>query len=108
MALFRIPFENIPQRFTISLGGTSYVLVNRWNQSEQGGGWFIDILDEDEKPLLMNLPLVSGTDLFQQHEHLGLPGRLIVFTDGDPTGIPSLQSLGEESNVWLVTDDEPV
>lgn len=108
MALFRIPFANVPQRFTIDLGGTPYVLVNRWNPTEPGGGWFIDILDGDENPLLMNLPLVPGIDLFGQHGYLGLPGRLIVFTDGDAGALPTLDNLGEEANVWLDTGDESV
>lgn len=104
MALFQIPFANIPQKFSIELGGTLYYLVNRWNPMEEGG-WFIDIYDADELPLIMNLPLVTGTDLFQQFAHLDLPGSLIVFTDGDDSALPTLENLGSESNVWLVTPE---
>lgn len=107
MALFRIPFNIVPQRFKIELGGNEYILVNRWNPAALGG-WFIDIYDSEETPLLMNLALVTGADLFEQHAHLGFPGQLIVFTDGDSTALPTLQSLGEDSNVWLVTEDAAV
>lgn len=103
MALFQIPFSNIPQRFSIELGGVLYNLVNRWNPMEEGG-WLIDIFDADEQPLVMNLPLVTGADLFGQHKHLGLPGELIVYTDGEESALPTLENLGTESNAWLVTE----
>lgn len=103
MATFKIPFASIPQKFTIELGGITYTLINRWNPMDEGG-WLIDILDADENPILMCLPLVTGTDLFQQHKHLGLPGMLIVFTDGDDGALPTLENLGSESNAWLVIE----
>ena len=108
MALFQIPFAPLPQKFSIELGGVPYYLTNRWNPSPEGGGWFIDINDADDVPLLMNLPLVTGADLFEQFEHLGLPGSLIVFTDGNESAVPTLDNLGAESNVWLVTEDAAV
>lgn len=101
MALFKIPFSSIPQRFSIDLVGVTYTLVNRWNPI--AGCWYVDIYDADEVPILMNLPLVTGVDLFEQFAHLGLPGSLIVYTDGDEGKIPTLDNLGTESNVWLVT-----
>jgi len=104
MALFQIPFSNIPQRFSIELNGTLYHLVNRWNPMNEGG-WFIDVYDADEQPLIMNLPLVTGADLFGQHEYLGMPGALIVYTDGEESAEPTLENLGTESNVWLVTEE---
>lgn len=101
MSLFKIPFLSVPQRFSIELGGALYYLVNRWN-SQDGGGWFIDVYDAGELPLIMNLPLVTGTDLFKQFAHLSLPGQLIVYTDGKEGALPTLENLGSESNVWLV------
>lgn len=102
MALFKMPLLSVPQRFSIELGGVLYYVANRWNNMD-GGGWFLDLYDADEKPLVMNLPLVTGTDLFKQFAHLSLPGELIVFTDGQEGALPTLENLGEESNVWLVT-----
>jgi hypothetical protein len=102
MALFKIPFQPIPQRFSIELAGVAYMLVNRWNTAD-GGGWAVDIYDAEERPILMNLPLVPGADLFDQFRHLGLPGSLIVYTDGDENAMPTLENLGTDSNVWLVT-----
>jgi hypothetical protein len=102
MALFQIPFANIPQKFSIDLGGTTYFLVNRWNPVEEGG-WFVDILDSGEMPLAMNVPLVTGADLFSQHKHLGLPGSLIVYNEGEEGSLPTLENLGSDSNVWLAT-----
>jgi len=103
MATFKIPFANVPQLFSIELGGVSYRVANRWNPAAEGG-WFLDIYDSEERPVLMNLPLVTGTDLFSQHKHLGLPGALIVYTDGDEGSLPTLETLGGDSNVWLVIE----
>lgn len=103
MALFRIPFANIPQRFAIELTGTTYTLENRWNGMNEGGCWEIDVYDENESPIVMGIPLVTGSDLFEQFEYLGLPSPVIVFTDGDETAIPTLDNLGGDANVWLVT-----
>jgi hypothetical protein len=102
MALFQIPFANIPQKFSIELAGTTYFFVNRWNPAHEGG-WFLDIYDSEEKPMLMNLALVTGSDLFSQHKHLGFPGTLVVYTEGDEGVLPTLENLGTDSNVWLIT-----
>lgn len=101
--LFKIPFANVPQRFEIELNGTPYIVVNRWNDSAEGG-WFIDIYDANDVPLVMNIPLVAGENLIGQVAYIGLEGVLGVVTDGDDNAEATLDNLGGESNVYYLVN----
>ncbi len=101
--LFKIPLDNVPQRFAIELAGRSLVIVSQWN--DEMPAWTVDIIDGDtEEPLIMCLPLVSGADLLAQHEYIGIPGQLIVYTDGDELSPPTLSNLGQEANLYYLVD----
>ena len=50
--VFKIPLANIPQRFEIELGGTTYIVENRYNPVKHGG-WFLNFFDANGVPLLM-------------------------------------------------------
>jgi hypothetical protein len=50
------------------------------------------------------MPLVTGIDLLRQYRYLGIPGSMIVYTDGDPDAPPTLENLGNESNLYYVVD----
>lgn len=101
--LFKIPLDNTPQRFAIELAGQSLVIVSQWN--DEMPAWTIDIIDgATEQPLIMCLPLVSGVDLLAQHEYIGIPGQLIVYTDGDEFAPPTLENLGQEANLYYLVD----
>lgn len=101
--VFKIPLTNVPQRFSIDLAGKSLIIISQWN--EEMLAWVLDILDGDtEEPLVCCLPLISGADLLEQHEYLGIPGQLIVYTDGDETAPPTLENLGIEANLYYVVD----
>lgn len=98
---FVIPLTNVPQRFAIELSGVAYVIVCRWNGELPA--WTIDVLDEaTSAPLILNLPLVSGVDLLEQFGHIGIPGKLLVYTDGDEFAPPNLENLGHEANLYYV------
>lgn len=102
--VFRIPLENLPQRFDIELAGRAFTFVSRWN--EELSSWTICIIDGlTEKLLVSCLPLVTGTDLLQQFRHLGIEGSFVVYTDGDEFATPTLESLGKESNLYYVVDN---
>lgn len=103
MPVFKIPLTNAPQRFNITLAGRDLILVNRWNQSEEGG-WFIDIFDGvTNEPLITNIPLVVGVDLLGQYEYVELGGSLTVYTDSDENAVPTYTNLGTESNLYFTT-----
>lgn len=101
--VFRLPLVPVPQRFTIKLAGRSYLVVCRWNGEEPA--WNLDLFDADtDAPLILNLPLVTGADLFSQHRHLEIGGSLVVVTDGAPNIPPTLTNLGAEGNVYFVSE----
>lgn len=103
--VFIIPLTNIPQRFTIELSGKAYVVVCKWNGEMPA--WTLDISDEvTNQPLIVNLPLVTGTDLLEQFPHIGIPGELYTTTDGDEYAPPTLENLGQEAHLYyLVSAD---
>lgn len=101
--LFIIPLVNVPQRFTIELSGVGYVIVSKWNGEMPA--WTIDIIvDATNTPLIVNLPLVSGANLLGQFGHLGIPGKLLVYTDGDEFSPPTLDNLGQAANLYYLVD----
>lgn len=101
--LFKIPLINIPQRFAIELAGRSLIVVSQWN--DEAPAWMVSFYDEaTNEPLILSLPLVSGADLLSQHQHLGIPGQLIVYTDGDEFAPPTLENLGQEANLYYLVD----
>lgn len=101
--LFVIPLTNVPQRFTIELSGVAYIIVCKWNGEMPA--WTLDIFDEvTRQPLIANLPLVAGVNLLTQFEHIGIPGKLFVYTDGDEFAPPTLDNLGQEANLYYLVD----
>lgn len=101
--LFKIPLSNVPQRFAIELAGLSLIVVSRWNGEMPA--WVLDFYDEaSNEPMVLSLPLVSGVDLLTQFEHIGIPGQLIVYTDGDEFAPPTLENLGQEANLYYLVD----
>lgn len=106
METFLVPLSNSPQDFLITLAGRELRLINKWNNSDEGG-WVLDIFDgETNEPIVANIPMVTGCDLLEQYEYLGLNGRLIVFTDGDELAVPTLDNLGVESNLYFQSEVE--
>ena len=100
--LFTVPLIATPQRFAITLGGVSLVIVNKWNES---AGWLLDFYDDlTDELLVMSLPLVTGVDLLGQLGYVGIPGSLYVLTDGDLDAVPTETNLGVQSNLIYVVD----
>lgn len=100
--LFTIPLSNVPQTFNITLAGEQFVMTSKWNEFD---GWVIDLYSGvSGDPLVMDIPLVVGADLFEQYGYLGLPGQAIVYTEGDQYAEPTLENLGTMSNLYLLVD----
>lgn len=101
METFIIPLLNVPQTFDITLANRDLTLTSKWNDQPEGG-WIIDIFDtQTNTPIICGIPMTCGNDLLAQYEYLGLNGRLIVYTDGDQTAVPTLENLGIESNLYF-------
>lgn len=102
--VFRIPLTNIPQEFNISLSDRFFTFKNVWNDASKT--WEINIFDsETTEVLISSLPLVTNNNLLEQYEYLGIPGKLICFTDGDEFSPPTLDNLGKESNLYYIIDN---
>lgn len=91
-----------PQRFAITLGQVEYQLTLKYLNVDEGG-WIIDIADAIGSPIVQGIPLVTGTDLLAQYQHLGFGGRLWVQTLSDPDAVPTFENLGDDGVLWWVT-----
>lgn len=98
---YLIPLVNIPQQFQIDLAGQTYQLTNKWNDMAQS--WYLDIADSAGNPIACGIPFITGDDLLDGLEYLGIDGSLIVYTNGDPTAVPTLDDLGADSNLYFQT-----
>ncbi len=99
---FQIPLTPNPQRFTVTLSGITYVIVLKYQNTEEGG-WVLDIFDAASVPIVCGVPLVTGVNLLEQYPHLGFGGRMWVQTLSNPDAAPTFDNLGTESILFWVT-----
>lgn len=100
--IFVVPMTNVPQKFGVTLSGRQLDITSKWNEH---AGWVADVADSvTDTPLITGIPLVVGADLLAQYEYVGIPGSLIVYTDGAQFTDPTEDNLGIESNLYYVVD----
>lgn len=68
---YEIPLSPVPQKFNISLAGTTYRLSFVYRNGCYAN-WVMDIADNSGNAILNGLPLVEGADLLSQYQYLGL------------------------------------
>lgn len=102
MAVYEIPLSPSPQSFSITLGGTEYLLTVKYQNADMGG-WVLDIADSSGLPIVNGIPLVTGCDLLEQYRHFGFIGELRVQTSNDPDSVPTWANLGEQSHLYWIT-----
>lgn len=101
---YLLPLTNTPQKFTISLGGTEYILTCRWNSADEGG-WYINLDNAATgNNILSGVPLVAGADLLAQYEYLNFGGGLIIYTNAEGMTPPTIDNLGDDSNVFFMVN----
>jgi len=100
MAFYEIPLSPTPQAFTIMLAGIEYRMRVVYADAPEGG-WLLDINAQDGNPIVSGIPLVTGADLLEQYEYLGLGGGLWVATDGAPEAAPTFGNLGNASRLFF-------
>lgn len=106
MSNFIIPCQNIPQSFQIDLAGVAYQLTVRWNDAFEAG-WVVDFVDGiSGDQIVSNIPCVTGVNMLEGLEYLGIGGVLYCTTDGDQFAPPTLNNLGVESNLYFETEDD--
>lgn len=96
-----LPLTPDSQSLSVQLQGVTYQLTVTWREA-LGGGWVLDLADENSVPIVAGLPLVTGSDLLAQHGHLGLGFELRVQTDHDPDAVPTFDNLGVLSHIYAV------
>ena len=96
-----IPLQPLNQKLSIALAGVTYQLTVRWNAASQC--WMLDIADDSGDDLLTGIPLVTGCDLLEQFEYVGIGGALVVQSTNDPTLVPNFSSLGSTGFLYFVT-----
>lgn len=102
MNYYEVPMTPQPQRIGITLAGKPWNLGVYWN--DICGKWILDIADQDQQPVLSGIPIVAGTDLLGQFQHLGFNGSLVVQTDANVNRDPGYEDLGVGSRLIFVTE----
>ena len=101
ITLTTVPLQSTPQSFSISLAGTVYNLTIKWNWIMQS--WVIDIADSQNNPMVGGIPLITGADLLEQYQYLGIDGVLIVGDGGTPDATPTFTNLGSTCFLYFAT-----
>ena len=96
---YEIPLTPSPQVLTVDLAGVTYTLRLTWNLHMQT--WVLDISTSEEVPILSGVPLVTGTNLFEQYDHLSFGGILYTTTDHDANAPPSFDNLGIRGHLYF-------
>ena len=92
MATVTIPLLTGSQEFSIKLGDNTYRLRVIWRDANEGG-WFLDIKDVNNSPILLSVPMRVGHDLLEQHQHLGI-GHMYVTNNNEITDEPTYDDMG--------------
>jgi hypothetical protein len=99
-----IPLISAQQSFTMGLNGTNYTFTFAYRDT-MDGGWTMDIADSVGNSIIAGIPLVTGSNLLEQYDYLGilLPGQaLFVASDGqEPDAVPTYTNLGADSHLYL-------
>lgn len=103
---FEVALDNFAQKFSISLSGVTYNLTLVFNTMSDC--WVLDIADINNVPLVCGIPLVTGHDLLEQFEYLGIGGGLLCLTDSTPEVVPTYDNLGTSGHLYYITQDETV
>lgn len=103
MSAYRIPLSPEPQSLTVSLGGVEYRLTVRWVEAFEGG-WLLDIALADGSELVAGIPLVTGCDLLEPYDYLGMGGGLVAWADGSDLP-PSIDNLGQGVELYFLTTE---
>jgi hypothetical protein len=83
----------------VVLDGVTYTLVFRWNDRESS--WYMDILSENEDPIVTSIKVVIGTYLGWR-SRLGPPGRFLTFDTTNLDKAPDQADLGDRVQLYYV------
>lgn len=90
---FRIPVDNVPQRFEINLSGNDLIIELVWNDIAQY--WVISLYDSIlAEPLLTRVPVLPFQNFLKSYTYIGLNGALFIQNTVDPYLAPGLDDFG--------------
>ena len=102
---FLIPFQAIPQTFSVTLNAIVYNIRSYW--LVPGDCWVINIADANFNPLLLGIPLITGCNLLEQYQDI-IPGELIVRSNiGPPDAVPTFDNIGTVGQVFWISPSSP-
>ena len=96
--VYEIPLQPSSQSLTITINGNTYNLVLTWRYD----AFILDIYNAGNVPLVTGIRVVTGCDLLAQFKYLNFGFQLVVISDGDPTLIPVVGTLGVSSHLCAV------
>lgn len=100
MTVTEIPLNPDAQTFSISLAGSDYQMRVLWRAT----CWYLDLMDASGAAVITGIPLVTGADLLDQYQHLGLGFALHVRCDAEGQEYPTETDLGSGSHLFVVTE----
>ena len=105
MATVALPLEpSIPNyRVGTTLDGVVYLLDVRWNSRDEA--WFLDLLAEDETPIVRGIRVVLGALLGSRSADPAFPPGVLIASDLAGTGTdPGFDDLGQRVKVYYIPD----
>lgn len=95
-----VPLTPQNQTLSISLGGTTYTLIVKWNK--YSNAWVLYVEDDQQNPIVSGIAMVTGCDLLEQLAYLGIGGAFVVQSSDDPNTVPDYASLGTVGNLYFL------
>lgn len=100
MNVTEIPLSPDNQQFSISTGAAQYLMRVNWREP----CWYLDLLNADQTPVALAIPLITGADLLARYAYLNLGFSLVVICDENGQENPTKTDLGSLSHLLIVTE----
>ncbi|TDT01689.1 Bacteriophage protein [Erwinia rhapontici] len=97
MNISEIPLSADNQQFAIAIAGTTYRMRLVWREF-----WCLDLLNNDQTPIALSLPLVTGVNLLDAYDYLNIGFSLYVEA-AEESDAPTKTDLGVFSHLYVVT-----
>ncbi len=101
---YEIPIDAGNQTFSVAMNDVTYNMQLLWNKIN--AAWTLDIYDENDTAIVTGIPLVTGADLLEQYEYLGIGVKLFCRTDDDADAVPTFDNLGDASHLYFIVEDD--
>jgi len=83
MSIIQIPIDNINASFKLRTDIEEVTYVLEFNYNSRLERWHINIMDADEEPILMGVPLGINFNILQRFRMTTLPPGLMMLFDAE-------------------------